>query len=49
MKKWISKNYTGLLLLLIGLLFLLFGIWRKELADIWRKAVQICMECIGIG
>ena len=35
--------------LLAGALFLWAGAARGELADIWRKAVMICMECIGIG
>jgi len=32
-----------------GLLFMCIGIWQGELTAIMRKAVVICMECIGIG
>ena len=34
---------------LIGILFLGVGILQGQFAVIWRKAVMICMECIGIG
>lgn len=34
---------------LIGILFLGIGIAQDQFAVIWRKAVMICMECIGIG
>lgn len=36
-------------LLAVGVLFLLMGIYEQQLADIYRKAVMICLECIGIG
>lgn len=34
---------------LTGILFLGIGILQGQFAVIWRKAVMICMECIGIG
>lgn len=36
-------------LLVVGILFLALGIYQEQLADIYRKAVMICLECIGIG
>ncbi len=33
----------------IGMLFLGIGIWGEQITDIYRKAVMICLECIGIG
>lgn len=33
----------------IGVLFLAIGIYDKQLSEIYRKAVMICLECIGIG
>lgn len=33
----------------IGVLFLAIGIYEKQLSEIYRKAVMICLECIGIG
>lgn len=35
--------------LLAGVLFLIAGACRGQYADIYRKAVRICLECIGIG
>lgn len=35
--------------LLMGTIFLAAGLWQDQFADIYRKAVMICLECIGIG
>lgn len=35
--------------LAIGIIFLIIGINDGQLEDIYRKAVMICLECIGIG
>ena len=35
--------------LVIGVVFLAVGLWQGQLTDIYRKAVMICLECIGIG
>ena len=35
--------------LVVGILLLAAGLWQDQFADIYRKAVMICMECIGIG
>ncbi len=34
---------------LTGVLLLGIGAWQGQFAVIWRKAVMICLECIGIG
>ena len=33
----------------IGAVCLVIGYGREDFADIYRKAVMICLECIGIG
>lgn len=38
-----------LLGVLAGLVFLGIGIREGQFLVIWRKAVMICLECIGIG
>ncbi|MBQ1197329.1 MAG: hypothetical protein IIX47_01835 [Spirochaetaceae bacterium] len=37
------------ILLSLGIIFLLTGIFLGNPIDIYRKAIFICMECIGIG
>ena len=36
-------------LLPAGIAMMIFGVLRGELQDIFRKAIIICLECIGIG
>lgn len=43
------KQYAWVLSLLIGFLFLGIGAAQGQLVVIWKKAVMICLECIGIG
>lgn len=35
--------------LLVGIVFLVIGVFEEQFAEIYRKAVMICLECIGIG
>lgn len=41
--------FLGVGSLVLGATFMIFGIWRGEMAVVFEKAVNICMECIGIG
>jgi len=36
-------------LLVLGFLFIVIGISRGEIAKLFTKAINICLECIGIG
>jgi len=36
-------------LILAGAAFMLIGIERGEVGVVLRKAINICLECIGIG
>lgn len=40
---------TAILLIGAGVLCLALGIWRGEMETIFVKAINICLECIGIG
>lgn len=43
------RNIIWAALILIGVSFLVLGVWQEETEQIFRKAVNICMECIGLG
>lgn len=49
MTAFLRRNRAGLLLVLLGLAFTAIGVWRGEVEVVLRKAVLICMECIGLG
>ena len=41
--------WSGFFLAAIGIVMMGFGIYRGEMAVVLEKAINICMECIGIG
>ncbi len=43
------KRYAWVLGLFVGILLLRIGAVQGQFAVIWKKAVMICLECIGIG
>lgn len=45
----IKSNWITVFSLVIGTAFFLFGIWREEYTIVMEKAINICLECIGIG
>ena len=38
-----------IVLLILAAAMCAYGIFRGEMNDVLRKAINICMECIGIG
>ena len=44
-----KRRAAGMLLLTAGAVFMAAGIYRGEMATVFIKAVNICLECIGIG
>ena len=46
---FLRRNWAALALLVLGAAFLSIGVWRGEAQVVFRKAVNICMECIGLG
>ncbi|MCT4592657.1 MAG: CD1871A family CXXC motif-containing protein [Anaeromicrobium sp.] len=45
----LNKKMMSNLLLIIGIIFIITGIYRREMAQVLIKAINICLECIGIG
>ena len=46
---FLKQNRAALLLLLAGAACVAIGAWRGEAETVFRKAVNICLECIGLG
>ncbi|MFR3786921.1 CD1871A family CXXC motif-containing protein [Agathobaculum desmolans] len=46
---FLRRNRTAMVLLAAAALFLVLGVMRGEQEIVFRKAVNICMECIGLG
>ncbi|MDY4207400.1 MAG: CD1871A family CXXC motif-containing protein [Lachnospiraceae bacterium] len=44
-KRW--KFQMILMVIAIGIM--VYGICRGEVSVVWNKAVNICLECIGLG
>jgi len=48
-KKITETKWAGVVLAILGILLMIFGIYRDEMSVVFTKAINICMECIGIG
>lgn len=44
-----QKNRVSTGIVLLSLVLLAAGVLRGENTVVWRKAVNLCMECIGLG
>jgi hypothetical protein len=44
-----KRTVTGSAAALLGIAMMVFGVYRGEMAEVFTKAVRICLECIGIG
>lgn len=49
MNNYIKKNKAGVIVLIIGVVFMAMGVFRGETKVVLKKAIIICLECIGIG
>jgi hypothetical protein len=44
-----NNNIIPAIVIFAGAVFMLAGIYRGEMDVVLRKAINICLECIGIG
>ena len=44
-----KKNKAGIYILTLAIVFMIIGAYRGEIGNVFIKAINICLECIGIG
>lgn len=49
MNKINARGYLKYPLLILSILFITIGMIRQEHLTVLKKAVNICLECIGVG
>ena len=46
---FLKRNRAALALLVLGAAFVVIGVLRGEAEVVFRRAINVCMECIGLG
>ena len=44
-----KRRIGSLTSLIIAAALIAVGIMQNQQADVWTKAIKICLECVGIG
>ncbi|HBV83371.1 MAG: CD1871A family CXXC motif-containing protein [Lachnospiraceae bacterium] len=44
-----KRTILQFLFLLVSILMIAYGVGRGEMEIVWNKAINICLECIGLG
>ncbi len=44
-----EQKIISIAILMIGIIFIIYGAYRGEIDTVFSKAIRICLECVGIG
>lgn len=44
-----TRALASILALVMSIILILYGAYRKEVDTVFAKSIRICLECIGIG
>lgn len=47
--KTYKRNYIGIGVLALAVCFIVIGVTRGEALTVFVRAINICLECIGLG
>ena len=47
--KILKNSKIAIAILALGILFICIGVYRGEAETVLIKAINVCLECIGIG
>lgn len=49
MSKIKNSTWFSTAVLILGICFIVAGVMRNEVDTMFEKAINICLECVGIG